>query len=371
MKPGPAKNEPLRVGGQAILEGVMMRSPNSMAVVCRRQDGGIVVKEDRWISLWNRMKFLRWPFFRGTIVLIEAMWNGIGALTYSAKIFSEEEQKKEAEDNEQKEEEEKEKKEEKPLSNFAITITIFVSLAFAMGLFVVLPHYATIGVGLLLGHELTVEMVTFHLVDGVIKVAIFLAYIWGISFMPDIRRTFQYHGAEHKTIAAFDEGKELTLENVRPYTTFHPRCGTSFIIVVLITSILLFSIIFPYMPKFLTIPKMLRNLIYILIKLPLLLPIAGVSYELIRLAGKYRRNPLLRLTVLPGLWTQRITTQPPTDAMLEVAIVSLKKCLWREKQVQEGNQAESSEESFPDFATAAAELGQPELLFEGGSCDVQ
>jgi len=367
-------NKPMSVGGQAILEGVMMRSPNSMAVVCRKGDGQIVLKEQQWISLWHRLKFLRWPFLRGTEVLIEALWNGISALTFSANLFSEEEDKKAAaaaEKNGEAPKKAAEKKETKPLTSWAITATIFVSMLFAIGLFVVLPHYATIAVGWLVGHELTVDMVLFHAVDGVIKIAVFLAYVWGISFMPDIRRVFEYHGAEHKTIFAFDDGKELTLANVRPYTTFHPRCGTSFIIIVLLASILLFSLAFPLLPKFEGLPKLARNFVFILIKLPLLLPIAGISYELIKLAGKYRRNPLLKLAVLPGLLTQRITTKPPSDDMLEIAILSLKKCLWREQRVREGAATEESEITYPDFATAAAELGTPEFLFKGGACDVQ
>jgi len=364
-------NEPLRVGGQAIIEGVMMRSPNSMAIVCRKPTGEIVLKEDRWVSLAQRLKFLRWPFFRGTMVLIEAMWNGVSALSFSAQTFSAGEVELEAQKKEEAGEQVDPAEEEKPLTKFAISMTILFSLAFAIALFVVLPHAATIGVGWLVGYELTVDMVLFHAVDGVIKILIFLAYIWAISFMPDIKRVFQYHGAEHKTIFAFDDGKELTLENVRPYKTFHPRCGTSFIVVVILSSILLFSLAFPFMPKFPELHPVLKHLVYILIKLPMLIPIAGVSYELIRLAGKYQRNPLLRLAVLPGLWTQRITTKPPTNEMLEIAILSLKKCLWREKALQDGHQAESSETSYENFDAAVAELGRPEDFFVGGSCDVQ
>ncbi len=365
-KPG----EPLRVGGQAILEGVMMRSPNSMAIVCRKPDGRLVVKETHWISLWNRLKFLRWPFLRGTIVLIEAMWNGIQALSFSAKVATEAEAEKQAAEKQAKGSADAPGKEEKPLSNAAVTGTILFSLAFAIALFVVLPHYATIGVGLLIGHELTVDMFLFHLVDGLIKVLVFVLYVWAISLLPDIRRTFQYHGAEHKSIFAFDDGKELSLDNVRQYSTFHPRCGTSFILVVLITSILLFSLAFPLLPKLESVPKILRNLIFIGIKLPLLFPIAGISYEVIRQAGKHRNSRLLRLAVLPGLLSQRITTKQPNDEMLEVAVLSLRKCLWREKQVEDGITAEDTEIEYPNYSAAIAAIGQPEVFFVGGSCDV-
>jgi uncharacterized protein YqhQ len=359
--------EPMRVGGQALLEGIMMRSPHSMAVVCRRPTGEIVLKEDRWISLWDRWKWLRKPFLRGAIVLVEAMWNGISALSFSAKIFSE------AQEAEATPQPETEKKPDGAMSNLAIGLTIVFSLAVAMGLFVVLPHLATVYLPRwLFGHELTVDQVSFHLVDGVIKIAVFVAYVWGISFLPDIRRTFMYHGAEHMAIAAFDAGRELTIENVRPNSTLHPRCGTSFIIVVLLASILLFSALFPFMPKFEGLPRIVRHLVYIAIKLPLLFPIAGVSYELIRLAGKRPRNPLLRLAIWPGLMTQKITTKRPTDEMLEVSILSLKKCLWREKQVQDGAPVPTSSETmYPNFAAAVAELGSPERLFRGGSCEIQ
>ncbi len=373
---------PLAVGGQALLEGIMMRSPNSMAVVCRRPDGQIILKEDRWVSIWNRLKFLRKPFLRGTIVLVEAMWNGIGALTFSAKIFAEEEEEKAKEKagaDEDKTTADTEPSDEKKkaessgtISNLSIGLTIAFSMTVAIALFVVLPHLATAYVGALFGKELTVDMVAFHAVDGVIKISVFLLYVWLISFMPDIKRTFMYHGAEHMVIAAFDEGKELTVENVHGYSTLHPRCGTSFIIIVLLSSILLFSILFPFMPRLETLPKVLRHLVYIAIKMPLLFPIAGVSYEIIRLAGKYRNNPVLRLAVWPGLMTQKITTKRPTDDMLEVSILSLKKCLWREKQLQEGLEVpDTSEVVYADFATAVADIGSPEALFEGGSCEIQ
>lgn len=374
-----AKTQPMRAGGQALLEGIMMRSPNSLAIVCRKADGQLIVKEDRWVSLWDRLKFLRKPFLRGAAVLIESMWNGISALTYSANIFAEEEEKKEQAEKERERaaqgaepeagtevKEEKKKKETKPLSPLMMTLTIMASLTFAIGLFVVLPHAATALLGL------QVEQVAFHAVDGLIKMLVFVLYIWLISFMPDIRRTFMYHGAEHMVIATFDQGKDLTLENVRPQTTLHPRCGTSFIIVVLLSSILLFSLLFPFMPKFPGMNGILKHLIYIGIKMPLLFPISGISYELIRTAGKYPKNPLLHAAVWPGLMTQKITTRRPTDDMLEVSILSLKKCLWREKQVVDGQEAlQGKEQLFTNFAAAVAEIGSPEKHFVGGSCEIQ
>lgn len=314
-------NEEHKVGGQAVIEGVMMRSPNSFAVAVRKPDQTLIIKEQPWQAIWTKLKFLRWPFFRGSVVLVEAMWNGISALTFSANHALEEEPS---------EKDKESGKEDKPLGTLALTGTILVALGFAIGLFVIVPHLLTLWFGQLTKTDLTVDSVMFHAIDGVIKVVFFVAYVWAISLMKDIKRVFQYHGAEHMTIFAYEDGKELTVENVRPYNTFHPRCGTSFIMVVLLTSIFLFSAIFPFMPKFPEMHKIFRNLIYIAIKIPLMLPIAGASYELIKLAGKKSESKLLRLTVLPGLWLQRITTRRPDDSQLEVAILSLKKCLWRE-----------------------------------------
>lgn len=331
----------------------MMRSPNSYTVSVRRPDGQIVIKEQAWHSIWSKLKFLRWPFFRGTVVLIEAMWNGISALTFAANhaIDEEEEQaKKKVTDVENNEEEAKtetvseededsvkaetvnggvlqDKKAEPVLGPLALVGTIIVSFAFALGLFVALPHALTAWFGF------DVESVWFHAVDGVVKVVFFIAYVWGISFIKDIRRVFEYHGAEHMSIFAFEEGKELTLENVRPYSTYHPRCGTSFIMVVLLISILLFSVTFPFLPKFPDLHKVLVHLIYICIKIPMMLPVAGISYELIKFAGKKQDNKLLKIAVLPGLLLQRITTKRPDDSQLEVAILSLKKCIWRESNL--------------------------------------
>lgn len=353
------KDEDLKqkVGGQAVLEGIMMRSPNSFAISVRRPDNQIVIKEQPWHAIWKKLKFLRWPFFRGTVVLVESLWNGLSALTFSANHAIEAEEEKEAEKNKNKKKKKK-KTSDAVLGPLALIGTIAVSFAFAMLLFVVIPHLLTLWFGQAVGTELTVDSFLFHAIDGIIKVVFFVGYVWIISFMKDIRRVFQYHGAEHMAIFAFSDGKDLTVENVRPYTTYHPRCGTSFIMVVLLTSIALFSIIFPLMPNLPEMPKILRNLIYIGIKIPLMLPVAGISYELIKLAGRKPDNRVLRLAVLPGLWLQRITTRVPDDSMLEIAILSLKKCVWREKNPD----AEGIETVmiYPDFdaAVRAVDFGE-------------
>ena len=325
------KKKELHVGGQAVIEGVMMRSPNSFAVSVRTPEGGIVIREDRWHSVWKRAKFLRWPIFRGTIVLIEALWNGISSLSFSAKWAG-------LEDDDDKDKKQKEKCEvdgdpdkaepEQPISDLALFATIVFSFGLALALFVALPH----ALSALLG--LDPEGWAFHAVDGVLKLVILVAYVWGISFIPDIKRVFQYHGAEHMSIFAYENDLPLTVENAKKFKTFHPRCGTSFLFLVLAVSFLVFIAIFPLLPKLPEMSKVLRHIIYIGIKIPMMLPIAGISYELVKLAGKYGKNPVMRFVSMPGLALQRITTSPPSDDQLEVALLSLKKCLWREGVIE-------------------------------------
>jgi len=326
-----------RLGGQAVIEGVMMRSPRSLAVAIRKQDGQIVVKEDIWRSVWERLRFLRWPFFRGGVVLIESLANGIQALTFSANQA--------AEDDEEAEK----------LSPTALFATVAVAMVLGIVLFVVLPHFLTGFFGKVADIELSVSGILFHLIDGLIKVIFFVAYVWGISLIKEIRRVFEYHGAEHMSIFAYESGLDLTVENARKFETHHPRCGTSFLMVVLIVSILLFSVAFPFMPRFAEMNSVLRNLIYVAIKIPLLFPIAGISYEIIKLAGKKPDSTLLHWAVLPGLWLQKITTRRPSDDQLEIALLALRKTLWRETQGEAGG--EGRIESFANFEEALASIG--------------
>jgi len=344
----------INVGGQAVIEGVMMRSPSSLAIVLRRIDGSLLVKEGAWVSVWNRWKFLRKPFFRGIVVLAESLVNGVSALSFSADIASQDDAESRKREGDEK---------AKPLTAFALYSTIAISLALAVVLFVVLPHMLTIWIGRLLGYEWTVESLIFHAVDGFIKVLMFLGYVWGISLIPEMRRVFQYHGAEHKAIYAFENGHSLLPEGTKPYGTLHPRCGTAFLMVVILISILLFSLVFPFMPKLPGLPQILRNLIYIVIKIPLLLPIAGVSYEIIKLAGARPKSRLLSLLVWPGIMIQKITTKPPTDDQIEVALISVRKCLWRETEGQKAS--EGSIESYPDFAAALAAIPDVSSSLQG------
>ena len=209
----------IAVGGQAVIEGVMMRAPNALAIAVRRPNGEVAVKEDVWRSLSQRFKFLKWPLIRGSVVLIETLINGLQALSFSANQALEEE------------------KGQEKLSSWAIGSVL--ALAFGIGVlfFIVLPHYLTGFLGHLFGRDLGVENVLFHLIDGLIKVFFLVSYIYSISLLKDIQRIFQYHGAEHKCIYAYEAGDELTVENARKYSTLHPRCGTAFLFSSLIWSV--------------------------------------------------------------------------------------------------------------------------------------
>jgi uncharacterized protein YqhQ len=307
---GAAGSQTVKVGGQAVIEGIMMRAPKTFTVVVRKPDGALAIREDRWYSPMEKWPVLKKPLLRGCIVLYEALFNGIQALTYSAQEAVGEEEEK--------------------LGPWALGGTIAFALVAAIALFVVIPHLATLGVGALAGTDLGVRSIWFHVIDGVIKVTIFVGYIVLISLLKEIRRVFQYHGAEHKSIHAYERGEELTVENARKYPCLHARCGTAFLLLVLMLSILLFTAVFPLLPKDLFGNKIFTNAFYIGVKILLLLPIAGCSYEIIRLGERFD-NPILRMLLLPGMWLQKLTTREPSDDQIEVALVALKTTLEKEE----------------------------------------
>jgi uncharacterized protein YqhQ len=309
--------EKIAVGGQAVIEGVMMRSPHALAIAVRKPNGEVAVKEDIWRSLSQRFPFLRWPLIRGSVVFVETMVNGLQALSFSAN---------QALDEENPEQKAKGKGKEK-LTSAALAMILAAAFGIGILFFVVLPHYLTGFIGQWMGSNLDVESFLFHLVDGFIKVLFLIGYISVISRMKDIQRIFQYHGAEHMSIFAYEAGEELTVANARKYPPFHPRCGTAFLLFVFFISIFLFSLIFPFLPKFPSLGKGMANLIYIGMKLPLLLPIAGLAYEVTKLSGKKPNHPLLKIMVAPGLWLQRMTTRPPKDDQIEVALRALQGAL--------------------------------------------
>jgi len=289
----------INIGGQAVIEGVMMRAPRSIAIAVRRPTGEIVVKKDEVVPLSERYPVVKFPIVRGAVALFQSLIVGITALNFSA--------------NEAMVEEEGAEKTE--LSSWAMAGTMAVAFGFGILLFFVLPLYATKLLTQL--SFISDNNIIFNMVDGVIRVAVFLIYIWAISRMKDIQRVFQYHGAEHKSIFAFEAGDELTVANVRKYSCLHPRCGTSFLLIVMLVSIVIFSLIPKLWPFYM---KAGARVVF----LPL---IAGVSYELLKWSAKNDHSRLVRMVIAPGLALQRLTTREPDDSQIEVAIRSMEEAL--------------------------------------------
>lgn len=299
----------INVGGQAVIEGVMMRSPRALAIAVRKPNGEVAVKEAPWKSITARFPWLGKPFLRGVVVLIESLINGIDALTFSANQALDEGDQPEK------------------LSLWAMVSTIGVALAMGILLFVALPHYLSLVLGRVGPYGFGVDSLAFHAIDGAIKMIVFLAYIWLIGRIKDIGRVFEYHGAEHKSIYAYEAGQPLTVENARTFSTLHPRCGTSFILVVLMISILLFAAVFPLITPKTTGGAWGLQAFFIGLKIIMMFPIAGLSYELNRYASKHMDNGLLKALVTPGLWVQHLTTREPSDDQIEIALIALKKAL--------------------------------------------
>lgn len=287
--------EKINIGGQAVIEGVLMRAPRSMAIAVRRPDGEIVVKRNRVTPLSERFPLVKLPLVRGAVALFSSLVIGIKALNFSANEALAEGEKKEE------------------ISSLAMGGTMAVALLFGILLFFILPLYLT----KLLVPVIGDSNLVFNLVDCVIRVMVFLLYIYSISRMRDIQRVFQYHGAEHKSIFAFEAGQPLTVENVRRFSRLHPRCGTSFLLIVMLVSILVFSLI----------PKLWPFYMKAGARIVLLPLIAGVSYELLKWSAKHDTSPLVRFLIAPGLALQRLTTREPDDDQVEVAIRSMEEAL--------------------------------------------
>lgn len=296
--------EKKHVGGQAVIEGVMMRAPRSIAIAVRKPNDEIVVKKERLNPLGERYPILKWPILRGVVVLLESLVWGFKALTFSANAAVETPEVPPNQDVEKKEE----------IGGFTLALTLIFSIVIGIGLFVVLPAWLS---GLIAKKGLT-----FNIIDGVIRLALFLAYILAISRIGQIKRVFEYHGAEHKSIYAYEAGEELTVENVEKYSTLHPRCGTAFLLMVMFVSILVFAI-------FGKPPSLLVRFGTRILFIPL---IAGISYELTRFASKKQDIWLMRILIAPGLLMQKLTTKKPTTEQLQVAIKALKEVLSMEEK---------------------------------------
>ncbi len=241
------------------------------------------------------------------------------------------------------------------MTSLQITLTMALSFVLAMGLFVGLPHALTWGIGWLSGTALDVDSFAFHAIDGVIKLIILTGYMWLISLMPDIQRVFMYHGAEHKSIHAYELGLPLSVENARAQTRIHPRCGTSFLVIVMLTSMLFFALAFPFVPKLFegTFANQLAN---VAMKIAFMFPVAGLSYELQRLTARHMNNPLVRAISQPGMWLQRITTREPDDTQLEVALAALRVTLWREEEAQRSTARIESREGAMQIVAGLTDL---------------
>ena len=303
-----AENDPY-IGGQAVIEGVMMRAPACLTVAVRRPDGTIALREGPFKSRWSH-KVWKWPGFRGVAMLVESLSMGFGALQFSA------EQQMTAEELEAESEQ-------------SMKIAIAISVVLAISLFVALPQVLASGSTKLLGWDLGLTDVTFHALIGLFKLLIFIGYLFAISQMRDVKRLFQYHGAEHKTINAFEKKLPLTVDNVRAQTTMHPRCGTTFLVVVVIISIIVGSLAAPLlMPD---AEGWGPQLLLLVIRIGLLPVIAAISYELQRLSARFCTTGWRRAFLLPGFLFQKITTSEPDDDQIEIAIAAMKAAAWREE----------------------------------------
>ncbi len=302
------------VGGQAVIEGVMMRSPKRIATAIRRANGNIEILVNEYQSLVQRKKILNIPIIRGAIMLIEVMILGIKTLQWSADKAMED-----INEREEKEGKKTKKNGKKGMSTLSAIFSVSIALLIGTAVFFVLPLYITTVV-----FNVEKQAITFNFTAGAIRILFFLLYVWGISFMPDIKRLFQYHGAEHKTIFAFEDKVTLSPENAQKYTTFHPRCGTSFLVIVMLVSLLFFAFVD-------TMVMMwygdINFLIRILTHLPLIPFVGGLSYEALKASANNTNHPLVQALIAPGLGLQRITTSPPDDEQLEVAIAALQAAL--------------------------------------------
>jgi uncharacterized protein YqhQ len=292
------QQQPALYGGQAVIEGVMIRGRRTIALACRKPDGEIYRYRERLRSPLTRSRVARFPFIRGVVVLWESLSYGIRMLMKSADVQLEDEQQQ--------------------LGKGGNTLILAAALAGALVLFIGVPYLATSA-----ARALIESSVALNIAEGLVRLALLLGYLFAISFMPDVRRVFAYHGAEHMTIHAFEHGDPLIPARVAPYPTAHPRCGTAFLLLVVVLTI----VIFAFLPR-------VNLLIDLLVRLALVIPVASISYEVLRLGAARERHPLMRLLVAPGLLLQRITTRRPDERMIEVAIASMEEALAGDREAE-------------------------------------
>ena len=308
------------IGGQALIEGIMMRGPEKTVMAVRKKDGSIEICPREFTDVKAKYPILKLPVIRGVAGFIESMTVGYKAMMDSAEIsgyldeLEEEEKAEKGEEEENKQDKAEEKKSSSKLMTVIMIIATVLALILSVGLFIYLPSLLFVWVNGLCGGVLTNLQSLF---EGILKITIFLGYMIAVSYMKDIKRVFQYHGGEHKTIFCYEAGLPLTVENVRKQSRFHPRCGTSFMILMLIVSIFITFILDAIVPW-------LRGVLWLrtIIKLLLVPVICGLGYELIKICGRHD-NPVTRIIAAPGLWIQRITVKEPDDSMIEIAIAAM------------------------------------------------
>jgi uncharacterized protein YqhQ len=315
----------IQIGGQAVIEGVMMRGPDQIATAVRRKDGSIDLWKKDFVSVTKTNPIWKLPVIRGFVSLIEMMIIGVKTLNFSADRNMLDEEVEETEDTEETEETEDTEEEAQPSfwdkifsSDSAVAVGMVLGIGVGLFLFGYLPYLLT---GLL---NISKQHVLFNLFAGSIRIILFVTYVFLISLMKDIKRVFEYHGAEHKSVFAHENKVELTIENVKPYTTIHPRCGTSFIFLVLLISILFFSILDTLVAMKWGIPTPLIRFLY---HLPFVPIISGLGYEMIKLSDKKGSNVFVKLITKPGMALQKLTTKEPDDQQIETAIIALKAAL--------------------------------------------
>jgi len=366
------------IGGQAVLEGVMMRAPSSFAVVVRRRDGSLLVRERAMKD--ERASWMKWPLVRGIASLVESLRLGSEALRFSSDLYMED-----------MEEEERDAHRGPPSGGLASTLMLSATrvlsalalfllsandasdaggtggekkkaggtglfmLLIVVAFFIALPQMASAGVNRVLHLGLEVQSPRFQVLTGVFKLSIVVGYMLAIRRVPDIRRVFQFHGAEHKTISTYEANEELVVSNARKKTTLHPRCGTTFLVMIALVSILVFTAIGGVLPRIHTGNSVSDNLVFFLEKLPFLPFIAAITFEIQRVFAKYCTTGPLRVLLWPGFLVQKITTIEPDDSQLEVALAALRATLFREAAPGVTAAAESLVDvAFPSYEALAA-----------------
>ena len=291
------KQQPALYGGQAVIEGVMIRGRRTVALACRKPNGDIYRYREPLRSPLVRSRMARLPFVRGVVVLWESLDYGIRMLMRSAEVQLDQEEQ---------------------LGKGGNTLVMGVALVGALLLFIGVPYLATS-----LARAVIPSSIVLNVTEGLIRLALLVGYLIAISFLPDVRRVFAYHGAEHMTIHAFEHGDPLTPERIEPYPTAHPRCGTAFLLLVVVVSIAIFA----FLPR-------VNLLVDLVVRLALVIPVASISYEALRLGAAHERSPVMRLLVAPGLLLQRITTRRPDARMIEVAVASLEEAIAGDREAE-------------------------------------